>query len=103
MYKRKKIHYATKTFQALRIATNDEYGALEEILSKGFEKLISGGRFAIITFHSGEDRIVKNFFRDKAHADLAELVTKKPIIPTDEELKNNPRARSSKLRILQKL
>ncbi len=98
-----KTNPATKTFQALRIATNDEYGALEEILSKGFEKLISGGRFAIITFHSGEDRIVKNFFRDKAHADLAELVTKKPIIPTDEELKNNPRARSSKLRILQKI
>lgn len=93
---------ATKTFQALRIATNDEYGAVKDVLSKGFEKLKSGGRFAIISFHSGEDRIVKNFFRDQAHADLATLITKKPIIPTDEEVAQNPRARSAQLRILQK-
>jgi 16S rRNA (cytosine1402-N4)-methyltransferase len=93
---------ATKTFQALRIAVNDEYGAVKEVLAKGFEKLKPGGRFAIITFHSGEDRIVKNFFRDQAHAELATLITKKPIIPTDEEVQENPRARSAQLRILQK-
>ena len=93
---------ATKTFQALRIATNDEYGAVKDVLSKGFEKLKSGGRFAIISFHSGEDRIVKNFFRDEAHAERAVLITKKPIIPTDEEVAQNPRARSAQLRILQK-
>ncbi len=93
---------ATKTFQALRIATNDEYGAVKDVLSKGFEKLKPGGRFAIISFHSGEDRIVKNFFRDQAHAERAVLITKKPIIPTDEEVVQNPRARSAQLRILQK-
>ena len=93
---------ATKTFQALRIATNDEYGAVKDVLSKGFEKLKPGGRFAIISFHSGEDRIVKNFFRDEAHAERAVLITKKPIIPTDEEVAQNPRARSAQLRILQK-
>ena len=94
---------ATKTFQALRIATNDEYGAVKDVLIKGFEKLKQGGRFAIITFHSGEDRIVKNFFRDQAHAGLATLITKKPIIPTDEEVRENPRARSAQLRILEKV
>ena len=98
-----KTNPATKTFQALRIAANDEYGALEETLSKGFKKLKQGGRFAVISFHSGEDRIVKNFFRDKAHADLATLITKKPITPSESELSENPRARSSKLRILEKI
>lgn len=94
---------ATKTFQALRIAVNDEYGALKAVLESGFECLASGGRFAIITFHSGEDRIVKNYFRDRSHAEQALLLTKKPITPSDEELKDNPRARSAQLRILQKL
>lgn len=94
---------ATKTFQALRIAVNDEYGAVKEVLEKGFERLKKGGRFAIISFHSGEDRIVKNFFRDKAHAELATLLTKKPITPSDEEITNNPRSRSAQLRIIEKL
>ncbi len=93
---------ATKTFQALRIATNDEYGAVKDVLLKGFEKLKPGGRFAIITFHSGEDRIVKNFFRDQAHAERAVLITKKPIKPSDEEVTENVRARSAQLRILEK-
>lgn len=98
-----RTHPATKTFQALRIAVNDEYGALKQILEDGFDRLASGGRFAIISFHSGEDRIVKNFFRDKAHAEQAVLVTKKPITPTEEELSTNPRSRSAQLRIIQKL
>ena len=97
-----RINPATKTFQALRIAVNDEYGALKEVLEKGFAVLKSHGRFAIISFHSGEDRIVKNYFRDQAHADLAKLITKKPIMPSDEEVRSNPRARSAQLRILEK-
>lgn len=97
-----KTHPATKTFQALRITVNDEYAVVREALEKGFEKLVSGGRFAVITFHSGEDRIVKNFFRDRAHEGLAVLITKKPITPSDAELAANPRARSAQLRIIQK-
>jgi 16S rRNA (cytosine1402-N4)-methyltransferase len=93
---------ATKTFQALRIAVNDEYGAVREVLEKGFAVLAPKGRFAIISFHSGEDRIVKNYFRDQAHAGNAVLITKKPITPSDEELEQNPRARSAQLRIIQK-
>lgn len=98
-----KTHPATKTFQALRIAVNDEYGALKQALEAGLERLAPKGRFAIITFHSGEDRIVKHFFRESADLGKAELITKKPITPSDEELSHNPRARSSKLRILQKI
>lgn len=98
-----KTHPATKTFQALRIAVNDEYGALKQALEAGLERLGPRGRFAIITFHSGEDRIVKHFFREAADLGKAELITKKPITPSDEELSQNPRARSSKLRILQKI
>lgn len=93
---------ATKTFQALRIATNDEYGAVKDVLVQGFAGLKSGGIFAIITFHSGEDRIVKNFFRDQAHADLATLITKKPIKPSEAEVVENVRARSAQLRVLEK-
>lgn len=98
-----KTNPATKTFQALRIATNDEYGAVREVLEKGFAVLKPGGRFAIISFHSGEDRIVKNFFRDQSHADRALLLTKKPIKPSDTEVASNPRSRSAQLRIIEKL
>jgi 16S rRNA (cytosine1402-N4)-methyltransferase len=97
-----RTHPATKTFQALRIAVNDEYGALKQVLDAGFNALASQGRFTIITFHSGEDRIVKNYFRDKAHAGEAILLTKKPITPSDSEIKDNPRSRSAQLRIIQK-
>src|SRR3989344_119142 len=100
---RDKIHPATKTFQALRIAVNSELDALESGLQKGFEILVSGGRFAVISFHSLEDRIVKNFFRDKAKEGKSKLLTKKPIIPTDEEVKDNPRSRSAKLRVIEKI
>ena len=95
-----KINPATKTFQALRIAVNDELGALREGIAKGFEHLAPEGRMAIISFHSLEDRIVKEFFRQKANEGVATLVTKKPIVPSDSEVKENPKSRSSKLRIL---
>ena len=101
-YHFKKIHPATKTFQALRITVNDEMGALQEGLSKGFERLSSNGRMAVISFHSIEDRIVKNFFKEKAKIGMASLITKKPVVPSREETQANPRSRSAKLRILQK-
>ena len=102
MYYRK-VNPSTKTFQALRIAVNDELGTLESFLKDGFNHLKPGGRMAIITFHSLEDRVVKHYFRTLKDANLGELSTKKPIIPSEEELKANPRARSAKLRIIKKL
>jgi 16S rRNA (cytosine1402-N4)-methyltransferase len=102
-YKKGRIHPATKTFQALRIAVNDELGALEEFLEKGFEHLRSEGRMAVISFHSGEDRIVKNFFKKKKEEKEALVLTKKPMTPSDEELRDNSRSRSAKLRVLQKV
>ncbi len=95
-----KINPATKTFQALRIAVNDELGALREGIAKGFARLAPGGRMAVISFHSLEDRIIKEFFRQQANEGKATLATKKPIIPSDIEIKENPKSRSSKLRIL---
>lgn len=102
-YRHGRIHPATRTFQALRIAVNDELRSLSEVLVKGFTALRPGGRMAVITFHSLEDRIVKNFFRERVIADEGELMTKKPVIPTDEELMANPRSRSAKLRVIKKL
>jgi len=97
---RKRIHPATKTFQALRIAVNEELSVLETFLKDGFMALKPGGRMAIITFHSIEDRVVKHSFREYKEAGLGQLLTKKPIVPTDEEAKSNPRARSAKLRVI---
>ena len=111
-------HPAKKTFQAIRIEVNRELEVLENAISKAVELLKVGGRLAIITFHSLEDRIVKNKFKDLATAckcpkDIPicvcggvkkfEIITKKPIIPVDDELKNNNRAHSSKLRILERI
>ena len=101
-YKKGKIHFATKTFQAIRIAVNDELGALREGLKKGFNKLSKEGRMAVISFHSGEDRIVKNYFRDQVKEKRGILINKKPIIASDVEILRNPRSRSAKLRIIQK-
>ena len=111
-------HPAKKTFQAIRIEVNRELEVLENAMSKAIELLKVSGRLAIITFHSLEDRIVKNKFKDLATAckcpkDIPicvcggvkkfEIITKKPIIPIDDELKNNNRAHSSKLRILERI
>lgn len=104
-YRFGRIHPATRTFQAIRIAVNDELRALEEGLEKGFGILESGGRMAVISFHSLEDRIVKRFFKSKEESgegDYPEEGGKKPIAPSDEEVERNPRSRSAKLRILQK-
>lgn len=100
--KKGRLHPATKTFQAIRITVNDEIEALREALEKGIQRLSPGGRFAIISFHSIEDRIVKRFFKERAQTGEGEVLTKKPITASEEELKNNNRARSAKLRIFKK-
>ena len=97
--RRGKTHPATRVFQALRIAVNDELGQLERVLPQAVELLAPGGRLAIISFHSLEDRMVKQYF--KGNKDL-EVITKKPVVPSQEECRTNPRARSAKLRVAQK-
>ncbi|MGB5769717.1 MAG: 16S rRNA (cytosine(1402)-N(4))-methyltransferase RsmH [Crocosphaera sp.] len=94
-----RIHPATRVFQALRIAVNDELGSLERFLEKAPHWLKPGGRIGIISFHSLEDRRVKYSFRDSL---LLDIVTKKPIIPQPEEQEKNPRSRSAKLRFAQR-
>ena len=96
---RGKRHPATQAFQALRIAVNDEYGALREGITASFAHLAPSGRLAVITFHSAEDRIVKQMFRDHVAEGKGSLFSKKPIVPSYEEVRNNPRARSAKLRV----
>lgn len=97
-YERGRIHPATRTFMALRIYANRELANLERVIAELPRILRPGGRAAIISFHSLEDRIVKNRFRELAKADAAELLTKKPIRAGEEEVRANPRARSAKLR-----
>ncbi len=111
-----KIHPATRTFQALRIAVNDELGALERFLPQAIRILSPGGRLGIISFHSLEDRIVKHFFRQEAkdcicppeqlicicnHQATVEIITKKPIFASKEEKNVNRRARSARLRVVE--
>ena len=98
-----KIHPATRTFQALRIAVNDEFQALADALPKAFECLAQGGRMAVISFHSMEDRAVKRFFKEEAEKEHGILITKKPIVASDAEREANPRSRSAKLRIIEKI
>ncbi len=102
-YHHKRIHPATKTFQALRITVNDEIESLKDGVKRGFDVLRKGGRMAVISFHSIEDRVVKNFYKEKSEEGVGKIITKKPIIPTDEEIRENPRARSAKLRIIEKI
>jgi 16S rRNA (cytosine1402-N4)-methyltransferase len=101
-YRNKKINPATKTFQALRIAVNDELGALTEGLNKAWNYLEAGRRISVISFHSLEDRIVKLWMREKAKEGLGKLITKKPVVATRDEMLDNPRSRSAKLRIIEK-
>ncbi len=112
------MHPATRTFQALRIAVNRELDALQEFLPQAVGALAQGGRLAVITFHSLEDRIVKQYFRQESqdclcpprqpvctcgHKATLRLVNRKPIQPQDAEIRENPRARSARLRVVEKL
>ena len=113
-----RVHPATRTFQALRIAVNDELSSIESVFPQAVAALKSKGRLAVISFHSLEDRIVKNFFREQSRdlvnppyekiyeeerSAVLKEVNRKPILPSEEETKDNPRARSAKLRIAEKI
>lgn len=98
-----KIHPATKVFQALRIAVNDELNALKDTLPQALEILRPDGRLVVISFHSLEDRIVKNFFRESEKSEKVKILTEKPITPSLDEQLSNPRSRSAKLRALTKI
>ncbi|MDO8507765.1 MAG: 16S rRNA (cytosine(1402)-N(4))-methyltransferase RsmH [bacterium] len=113
-----KIHPATRVFQALRIEVNDELGNLEKFLPQALDSLAPKGRLSVITFHSLEDRIVKDFFQREAkgcicppdypickcgHEKTIKIITKKPILASDEEIRENPRSRSAKLRVIEKI
>jgi 16S rRNA (cytosine1402-N4)-methyltransferase len=98
----RRLHVATKTFQAVRVAVNDEPGALRQALAQAPQLLAAGGRLGVIAFHSGEDRIVKQTFRALEPAGFAELEPS-PRQPADDEVRDNPRARSAKLRVLERL
>jgi 16S rRNA (cytosine1402-N4)-methyltransferase len=115
IYKNKKIHFATKTFQALRIASNDELNNLKLALPQAVGLLKPGGKLIVISYHSLEDRIVKNYFRQESrdcicppsypkcvcvHRAKIKILTKKPVIPTDKEIKINNRSRSAKMRVV---
>lgn len=101
LYRHRKTHFATKTFQALRMAVNDELGGVQDLVDCLPDVLASNGRACIITFHSTEDRIVKNKLRE--NSDTLRILTKKPIVPQEEELQNNPRSRSAQLRIAERI
>ncbi|MFA5360751.1 MAG: 16S rRNA (cytosine(1402)-N(4))-methyltransferase RsmH [Candidatus Paceibacterota bacterium] len=100
-YDNQRIHFATRVFQALRIAVNNELENVEKGLVQAIKVLEPKGRIVVISFHSLEDRIVKNFFREQAKINKLEILTKKPIFPSLEEIKTNPRSHSAKLRAAQ--
>lgn len=100
---RGKIDKATRTFQALRIKINEELSVLDAVIPEAVDLLLPGGRLAIITFHSLEDRIVKWKFRQLQDEKKVRILTKKPILPGDKELQENARSRSAKLRVLEKI
>jgi len=98
-YHHGKTHFATRTFQALRIAVNDELNNFKNALPQALEVLDKGGRLMTISFHSLEDRIIKEFLKEKEKSGEMKIITSKPIVPGEEEIQVNPRSRSSKLRI----
>ncbi|MCX6765845.1 MAG: 16S rRNA (cytosine(1402)-N(4))-methyltransferase RsmH [Candidatus Moranbacteria bacterium] len=117
-YQHRKIHFATKTFQAIRMEVNQELENLRKFLSQAFEILKSKGRIAVISFHSGEDRLVKEIFRENARGcicppefpicrclkkPVVKIITARPIVPGKKERTENPRSRSAKLRIAEKI
>lgn len=102
-YEHGRIHPATRTFQALRIAVNDELGSVNAVLPQALDVLKSGGRMAFISFHSLEDRIVKSFMKEMERAGRIKILTTKPVVASEFEIKKNPRARSAKLRVAQKI
>jgi 16S rRNA (cytosine1402-N4)-methyltransferase len=102
IYRHGRLHPATRTFQALRIAVNDELGAVRDGVTSAWSMLRSGGRIAVITFHSLEDRIVKELFLEFERKGEGMRITRSPLKPTAEELSANPRARSAKLRVIEK-
>ncbi|MGB2661295.1 MAG: 16S rRNA (cytosine(1402)-N(4))-methyltransferase RsmH [Candidatus Omnitrophota bacterium] len=101
-YKRQRLHPAARTFQAIRIYVNDELGAIKEAIRETVPYLRAKARICIISFHSLEDRIVKNAFRDMKKEGVLNVLTKKPITPGREEVRDNPRSRSAKLRVAEK-
>ncbi len=98
----KRIHVATRTFQAIRIAVNEELDHLKEALKAIVNLLNPGGRLIVISFHSLEDRIVKHSFKNFEKKGWGSVLTKKPLVPTEEEVERNPRARSAKMRVFEK-
>ena len=102
-YHHGKAHPATRTFQALRMAANDELGSIDKGIEGAFTLLRSGGRIAVISFHSIEDRLVKQLFKKKVEQGIGIAVFKKPVIPNEAELLRNPRSRSAKLRVIEKV
>lgn len=101
-YHYKKIHPATRTFQALRIATNRELENISKALPQTLNVMAPGGRLVIISFHSLEDKLVKNFFREQMEQRKVNILTKKPVLPSEKEIKSNPRCRSARLRAISK-
>lgn len=102
-FRHSRIHCATRSFQAIRITVNDELNNLESALSQAIDILKPFGRLAIISFHSGEDKISKNFLKEKLKQNLVEILTRKPLKASEREIKANPRSRSARLRVAMKL
>ena len=102
-YRRQKIHPATRTFQAIRIAVNRELESLKFVMDKCADHLKVGGRVGVIAFHSLEDRIVKERFRSLSKEGVVSLVVKKPLRPSDEEIRSIPRARSARFRVAERI
>jgi 16S rRNA (cytosine1402-N4)-methyltransferase len=102
-YSKQRIHASTRTFQAIRIYVNDEITAVEKGLEGVLSMLLPGKRVCVISFHSLEDRVTKNVFKREARFGALKLITKKPVVPGQAEIRKNPRARSAKLRVAERI